>query len=920
MDGWQIFVLFSILWLIFNPIYASSGSSKVAVAANNEPAGRRKLATGNPGSISIDCGVNDDYVDDNVGLLYKSDRDFISTGENHDAELGSTQFESFTERLCKNLRSFPTGRKNCYTLRPKQGKNHNYFIKTLFCYGNYDGKNQPPKFDLYIGVNYWITVEGLAGLLWRTYDLFHFSSTDIIHLCLVNTNVGVPFISALELHPVNDSIYRSEFGSLNVVGRCQLSYPTGLNFRYKDDVFQRTWGTCGLANTTWVNATSDTQLREIDDSYKLPIEVLKTAAQAQNDIGSLTYNESFGCSPSCNFYVYFHIAEIVEIPQDQRREFTITLNDLNYGPISLEYLKPQTIPLKSPNEGEINFTINPTSNSDLPPILNAFEILSVVKLPRSPTDQVDVDAIMAVMQSYNINGDELQGDPCVPRDLLWNGLNCSYDNNLPRIISLDLSSRRLTGEIASPLSALKAIQYLDLSYNELTGILPNFFSELLNLTLLDLSYNELTGPVPEFLAQLPNLKTLNLIGNKFTGSIPQSLIAKSNNGTLQLSFDKNPNLCQSDSCEKKKHFLLPVVASIISILMLLLLCMIAISWRYRRQKAIAETQKSKNQTFSYSEIVSITDNFNTTIGGGGFGKVYFGTLKDGTQVAIKLLSQSSKQGYKEFQAEVQLLIIVHHRNLVSLIGYCNDSHNLALVYEYMVNGNLREHLSDTSGNILTWKERFQIAVDAAYGLEYLHNGCKPPIIHRDLKTSNILLNEKLQAKIADFGLSRAFTRESGSHVSTCPAGTFGYLDPEAQASGNFSKKSDVYSFGIILLELITGQPAIVRNIDGNFIGIHQWIRPIIERGDIQSIVDPRLRGEFDANSAWKVVEIAFACVSNTAIQRPDMSHVLAELQECLAIVMAVEESQTMEARAVRLNNSLRMSYLDIDTDMAPSPR
>ncbi|KAJ9179273.1 hypothetical protein P3X46_011082 [Hevea brasiliensis] len=269
---------------------------------------------------------------------------------------------------------------------------------------------------------------------------------------------------------------------------------------------------------------------------------------------------------------------------------------------------------------------------------------------------------------------------------------------------------------------------------------------------------------------------------------------------------------------------------------------------------------------------------------------------------------------------VQLLVIVHHRNLVSLIGYCNDRHNMALVYEYMVKGNLQEHLSEKSGSILTWKERFQIAVDAAYGLEYLHNGCKPPIIHRDLKTSNILLNEKLQAKIADFGLSRAFTNESGSHIITCPAGTFGYLDPEAQASGNFSKKSDIYSFGIILLELITGQPAIARSIDGNFICIHQRIRPIIERGDIQSIVDPRLRGEFDANSAWKVVEIAFACVSNTAIQRPDMSHVLAELQECLATVMAVEDSQTMEARAIRSSNSLRMSHLDIDTDMALSPR
>ncbi|KAJ9130023.1 hypothetical protein P3X46_035049 [Hevea brasiliensis] len=916
MAGWQR--LFSILWLIFTPIYPISRSSNVAATAKNEPAGTRKLATGNPGSITIDCGVDEDYLDENVGLHYKSDRDFISTGENYDVEPGFIETEDFFDRLCKNLRSFPTGKKNCYTLRPEQGKNHNYFIKALFCYGNYDRKNEPPEFDIYIGVNYWLTVEGLSSTSWTAYSIFHFSSTNIIHVCLVNTNFGVPFISALDLHPLTDYIYRSEFGSLDLYARYQLSHPTDLNFRYKDDVFDRIWTTYGFDHSIWVNATSNIQFQ--DDSYKLPVEVLRIAAQPHTHLDSLTYNDSFSCTPPCYFYVYFHFAEIVKIPHGQRREFTITLNDLNHGPFSPEFLKPQTIVLNLSTQGDIYFTINSTNNSNLPPILNAFEIHKVLEFPLSPTDQADADAILAVMQSYNINGYEMQGDPCVPRVLSWNGLNCSYDNNPPRIISLDLSSRKLTGEIASPLSTLKAIQSLDLSYNKLTGILPNFLAELLNLTWLDLSYNELTGPVPEFLAQLPNLNTLNLTGNKLTGSIPQSLIEKSNNGTLQLSFDKNPKLCQSDSCEKKKHFLLPVVASIMSILMLLLLCMIAISWRYGRQQAIAETQKSKNQTFSYSEIVSITDNFKTTIGGGGFGKVYFGTLKDGTQVAIKLLSQSSKQGYKEFLAEVQLLVIVHHRNLVSLIGYCNDSHNMALVYEYMVNGNLREHLSETSGSVLTLKERFQIAVDAAYGLEYLHNGCRPTIIHRDLKTSNILLNEKLQAKIADFGLSRAFTNESSSHVSTCPAGTFGYVDPEVLASGNFNQKSDVYSFGIILLELITGQPAIIRNTDAGYICIHQWIRPMIDRGDIQTIVDPRLQGEFDANSAWKAMDIAFSCVSHPAVQRPDMSHVVAELQECLAIAMAVEESRTMKTRLIRSSNSLLMSHLNIDTDMAPSPR
>ncbi|KAJ9130356.1 hypothetical protein P3X46_034685 [Hevea brasiliensis] len=438
MDGWQRFFLFSVLWLIFAPVYPSSGSSKVAAAANNEPAGRRKLAAGNPGSISIDCGVNEDYFDENIGLLWKSDRDFISSGENHDAEPGFTSLEALLER------------------------------------------------------------------------------------------------QLLELHHVNDSIYRSKFGSLSVARSFQLSNPTGWIFRYKDDVFHRIWNTLRLPNSIWVNATPEIQPQEINDSYKLPIEVLRTAAQPKNDLDSLAYNISFSCVQSCNFYVYFHFAEIVEIPHDQRRVFTVTLNDVTSEPISLEYLKPQTIILNT--QEDIYFTIDQTSNSGLPPILNAFEILEVVELPLSPTDQADVDAIMAIMQSYNINGDDLQGDPCVPKGLSWNGLNCSYDNNPPRIILLDLSSRKLTGEIAPSLSALKAIHSLDLSYNKLTGILPNFLSELLNLTFLDLSYNELTGPVPEFLAQLPNLNTLNLSGNKLTGSIPQSLIEKFNNGTLQLSF------------------------------------------------------------------------------------------------------------------------------------------------------------------------------------------------------------------------------------------------------------------------------------------------------------------------------------------------------------------------------------------------
>ncbi|KAK0594972.1 hypothetical protein LWI29_002272 [Acer saccharum] len=309
--------------------------------------------------------------------------------------------------------------------------------------------------------------------------------------------------------------------------------------------------------------------------------------------------------------------------------------------------------------------------------------------------------------------------------------------------------------------------------------------------------------------------------------------------------------------------------------------------------------KSKNRQFTYSEIVHITNNFKTIIGEGGFGKVYLGTLNDDSDVAVKVLSPSSRQGYKEFRAEAQLLMVVHHRNLVSLIGYCDDLENKALIYEYMVNGNLQQHLS---------------------GLDYLHNCCKPQIIHRDLKPSNILLNENKQAKIADFSLSRVVNQETDTGLTTCPAGTPGYLDPELFACGISNKKSDVYSFGIILFELITGQPALKRGPEEDRY-ILQRVTPVIERGDIQNIVDPKLQDEFNTNAAWKIVEIAMSCVRPTAVQRPDISHVLAELKECLAIELASRRNWMTESSS-NSGSSLLLEKpcLDPGIEMAPSAR
>ncbi|CAN6893328.1 unnamed protein product, partial [Brassica oleracea] len=289
----------------------------------------------------------------------------------------------------------------------------------------------------------------------------------------------------------------------------------------------------------------------------------------------------------------------------------------------------------------------------------------------------------------------------------------------------------------------------------------------------------------------------------------------------------------------------------------------------------------KNRRFTYSEVKEMTNNFQVVLGKGGFGVVCHGYLNN-EHVAVKVLSQSSTQGYNEFKTEVELLLRVHHVNLVSLIGYCDEGNDLALIYEYMGNGNLKEHLSGKRrGSVLNWSNRLKIATESALGIEYLHIGCKSPMVHRDVKSTNILLGETFEAKLADFGLSRSFLVGGNTHVSTNVAGTIGYLDPEYYQKNWLTEKSDVYSFGIVLLEIITGQPVIEQSREKPY--IVECAKSMLANGDIDSIVDPNLHRGYDKSSPWKALELAMSCINPSSMERPNMTRVAHELNECLEI-------------------------------------
>ncbi|KAJ4751341.1 Proline-rich receptor-like protein kinase PERK4 [Rhynchospora pubera] len=290
---------------------------------------------------------------------------------------------------------------------------------------------------------------------------------------------------------------------------------------------------------------------------------------------------------------------------------------------------------------------------------------------------------------------------------------------------------------------------------------------------------------------------------------------------------------------------------------------------------------ASKSSFSFEELSAATNGFSqgNLVGQGGFGYVYVGVLPNGKQVAIKQLKAGSGQGEREFQAEVDIISRVHHRHLVSLVGYCIAGAQRMLVYEFVPNKTLEYHLHGKNVPTMDWPTRLKIALGSARGLAYLHEDCYPRIIHRDIKSANILLEMNFEAKVADFGLAK-FTEDTNTHVSTRIMGTFGYLAPEYASSGKLTEKSDVFSFGVMLLELITGRkPVDLSMMEDSLV---DWARPLmmsaISEEKFDELVDPKLGNNFDIVEMERLIASAAACVRHSAKRRPKMSQVVRALE------------------------------------------
>ncbi|XP_078151948.1 putative LRR receptor-like serine/threonine-protein kinase At5g59680 [Carex rostrata] len=836
----------------------------------------------NESFINIDCGIasNTSYDDSFTGLRYISDDQYIDTGLNGKISSQHPVNKNKYTNL-ETLRSFPNSTKNCYTLTPAT-KGSKYLLRATFYYGNYDGLENSPSFDLYFGVNFWSSITISEPDYWYAFEIIAIAPANYIEVCLLNTGLGTPFISVLELRPLTSTLYElaNATKSLNLIYRGDVGSNNSV-VRYPDDNHDRLW--FNYTESSWAKISTGSSIDGF--LFEVPSLVLQTAAvtsTASNPL-DITWSTS---NKSDIFFVVLHFAEIQIMQNTSLREFYVYANGEQKfkDPVPIKkYLNPVYSWYLDTGRTNYNMSLKSSPRATLPPLLNAFE-----SMPLNQSRRVIVlGKIGMVILAF-----------------LQVTVGVGYARKqLSSIFCRNLSSSGLTGAMVSAFGYLTELEKLDLSHNNLSGNIPNSLDELTSLTFLDLSEN-----------------------SGLSRTLPPGLQKRQKDGHLTVLFNSTDAGSGHKKSSKAVIFIIVavvIVLLIIGVVTLFFLC----QKKSKKDKRINPPTTHEDPTsigtgnsshviddpnnpsksgaggkasnfdkkqFSFSELKLITNDFREKIGIGGFGEVFKGRLGNGNEVAVKVRSESSSQGAQQFLNEVTGLSRVHHKNLVSLVGYCMDGNYIALIYDYMQQGNLQNWLRGCNTQPLSWKQRLRIAYESAQGLEYLHKMCNPPLIHRDVKTSNILLTRNLEAKVSDFGLVRAFT---GTHVSTKVVGTPGYLDPHYASTSHLIEKSDVYSFGVVLLEIITGKTPIHQGLQRSQ-HLTQFVQQRLSKGNIESILDPYLGGQYNLNSIWKVAELALRCTDLPA-KRPDMTAVVTELKESMDLEMSSFETGSVASGSIR---------------------
>uniref|UniRef100_A0A0A0KZC9 non-specific serine/threonine protein kinase n=1 Tax=Cucumis sativus TaxID=3659 RepID=A0A0A0KZC9_CUCSA len=527
-------------------------------------------------------------------------------------------------------------------------------------------------------------------------------------------------------------------------------------------------------------------------------------------------------------------------------------------------------------------------------------------------------------------------DPTLVNPCTWFHVTCNNENN---IIRVDLGNAGLSGKLVPQLGQLKSLQYLELYGNNISGEIPDDLGNLENLVSLDLYLNGLTGPIPDTFGKLTQLRFLRLNDNKLSGLIPISLINIStlqvldlsnnllsgkvpNNGSFSLftpiSFANNLDLCglvTGKPCPGDPPFSPPppfvpqstvsshelnnpngaIVGGVAAGAALLFAtpAIIFVYWHRRKSREIffdvpaeedSEINLGQLKRFSLRDLQVATDNFcnKNILGRGGFGKVYRGRLADGSLVAVKRLKEERTPGGElQFQTEVEMISMAVHRNLLRLHGFCTTSSERLLVYPYMANGSVASCLRERpqSEAPLDWPTRKKVALGSARGLSYLHDGCDPKIIHRDVKAANILLDEEFEAVVGDFGLAKLMDYKD-THVTTAVRGTIGHIAPEYLSTGKSSEKTDVFGYGIMLLELITGQRAfdLARLANDEDVMLLDWVKGLLKEKKLEMLVDPDLKENYDEIEVEQIIQVALLCTQSSPMERPKMSDVVRMLE------------------------------------------